>query len=63
MFVTIDYPRLGASVEHPALFAMLGGSRAGLRRAPLPGEHNPAILDELNLSDEQRQLLMDEGVA
>lgn len=63
MFVTIDYPRLGASVEHPALFAMLGGTRPRLRRAPLPGEHNPAILDELELSDEQRQLLTDEGVA
>jgi crotonobetainyl-CoA:carnitine CoA-transferase CaiB-like acyl-CoA transferase len=48
LFVTLTYPHLGASIEHPAFFARSSLHRLGLsRRAPRVGEHNSEILGEL----------------
>ncbi len=63
LFVTLDYPELGASIEHPAFFAKT--SRNGIRlrtRAPRIGEHNAEIYAELGLGAEQITELQREGV-
>ena len=61
--MTLDYPELGASIEHPAFFAKT--SRDGIRvrmRAPRIGEHNAEIYAELDLGPEQLAELRGEGV-
>jgi crotonobetainyl-CoA:carnitine CoA-transferase CaiB-like acyl-CoA transferase len=46
LFVTLDYPELGASIEHPGFFAKMQGDACRIRRrAPRLGEHNAEILD------------------
>jgi benzylsuccinate CoA-transferase BbsF subunit len=41
LYVTIDYPELGAAIEHPAFFAKASRSFIGIRgRAPQLGEHD-----------------------
>jgi len=63
LFVTLDYPELGASIEHPAFFART--SRNGIRlrrRAPRIGEHNAEILGELGLAADEIAELRAEGV-
>jgi crotonobetainyl-CoA:carnitine CoA-transferase CaiB-like acyl-CoA transferase len=50
LFVTLEYPHLGASIEHPAFFARSTAHRLGLtRRAPRVGEHNREVFGELGL--------------
>jgi benzylsuccinate CoA-transferase BbsE subunit len=50
LFATIDYPELGASIEHPAFFAKSDGGGIGIRRrAPSPGEHNAEVYGELGI--------------
>jgi crotonobetainyl-CoA:carnitine CoA-transferase CaiB-like acyl-CoA transferase len=43
LFVTLDYPHLGARIEHPGFFAK-GGGVGAIRRAPRLGEHNAELL-------------------
>jgi crotonobetainyl-CoA:carnitine CoA-transferase CaiB-like acyl-CoA transferase len=51
LFVRIDYPELGASIEHPDFFArVLADDGAGVRvrrRAPRIGEHNREVFQSL----------------
>jgi len=47
LFVTIDYPELGAAIEHPAFFARSNVAADAVRirsRAPRLGEHNDEVL-------------------
>jgi benzylsuccinate CoA-transferase BbsE subunit len=63
LFVTLDYPELGASIEHPGFFAKT--SRDGIRvrkRAPRIGEHNAEIYAELELGADEIAELRAEGV-
>jgi benzylsuccinate CoA-transferase BbsE subunit len=63
LFVTIDYPELGASIEHPDFFAKT--SRRGVRvRRPAPriGQHNTEIYAELGLGSDEIAELREEGV-
>jgi crotonobetainyl-CoA:carnitine CoA-transferase CaiB-like acyl-CoA transferase len=46
LFTTIDYPELGAAVEHPGFFAKVADGAIRIRRrAPRLGEHNDEVLD------------------
>ncbi len=48
LFVQIDYPHLGASIEHPGFFAKVRNGRIALRRrAPRSGEHDAEVRAEL----------------
>jgi crotonobetainyl-CoA:carnitine CoA-transferase CaiB-like acyl-CoA transferase len=50
LYVTLDYPELGASIEHPNFFAKASGGGIGIRRpAPRIGEHNAEVYGELGL--------------
>ena len=63
LFVTIDYPELGASIEPPDFFAKT--SRRGVRvRRPAPriGQHNTEIYAELGLGSDEIAELREEGV-
>ena len=47
LFASLDYPELGASIEHPAFFAKSDRPGIGVRhRAPRLGEHNDLLLHE-----------------
>ena len=62
-FTTLDYPELGASLEHPAFFARSNVCRTDVRRrAPRIGEHNAEIYAELRLDPEERGRLVGRGV-
>ena len=43
LFTTLDYPELGASIEHPAFFARAGDAIRLRGRAPRLGEHDAEI--------------------
>jgi crotonobetainyl-CoA:carnitine CoA-transferase CaiB-like acyl-CoA transferase len=63
LFVTLDYPELGASIEHPDFFARAGLGRIGIRRrAPHIGEHNAEVFNELGLDAAELERLVREGV-
>ena len=48
LFVRLDYPHLGASIEHPDFFAKVRNGRIALRRrAPRIGEHDAEVRAEL----------------
>jgi crotonobetainyl-CoA:carnitine CoA-transferase CaiB-like acyl-CoA transferase len=48
LFTTIEYPELGATIEHPAAFAKSSREDLGIRcRAPRIGEHNAEIYGEI----------------
>ena len=50
LFTTLEYPELGAAIEHPAFFAKSTATRIGLRRrAPRVGEHNAEVYGEIGL--------------
>jgi crotonobetainyl-CoA:carnitine CoA-transferase CaiB-like acyl-CoA transferase len=62
-FTTIEYPELGAAVEHPAFFAKSSACRIGVRgRAPRVGEHNAEVFGELGLGREELAALANDGV-
>src|SRR5262245_51927164 len=48
LFVRLDYPHLGASIEHPDFFAKVRNGRIAVRgRAPRIGEHDAEVRAEL----------------
>jgi crotonobetainyl-CoA:carnitine CoA-transferase CaiB-like acyl-CoA transferase len=50
LFKTLEYPELGARIEHPDFFAKASRGRVGIRRrAPRIGEHNAEVYGELGL--------------
>jgi crotonobetainyl-CoA:carnitine CoA-transferase CaiB-like acyl-CoA transferase len=62
-FTTLEYPELGASIEHPAFFAKSTACRIGVRsRAPRVGEHNAAVYAELGLGVSELDALAAESV-
>jgi len=63
LFTTVEYPALGASVEHPAFFAKSNVCRIGIRRrAPRIGEHNAEVLGEIGVTPADLAALSSEGV-
>ena len=63
LFTTLEYPELGASIEHPDFFAKSNATRIGLRqRAPRVGEHNAEVFAELGLGPGEMKTLTLEGV-
>jgi benzylsuccinate CoA-transferase BbsE subunit len=50
LFVTLEYPELGAAIEHPDFFARIEPNPVRIRRrAPRIGEHNAEVYGELGL--------------
>lgn len=63
LFVTLDYPELGAAIEHPDFFARSDGGAIRIRRrAPRIGEHNAEIYSELGLGAAELEKLAAEGI-
>jgi crotonobetainyl-CoA:carnitine CoA-transferase CaiB-like acyl-CoA transferase len=62
LFTTIEYPELGAAIEHPDFFAKAGaGAVAIRRRAPRVGEHNDDVYREAGFAREELEKLGAEG--
>jgi crotonobetainyl-CoA:carnitine CoA-transferase CaiB-like acyl-CoA transferase len=61
LFVTLDYPELGAAIEHPAFFAKAGDAIRVRRRAPRVGEHNDEVYGEIGLGPRERADLASQG--
>ena len=63
-FTTIEYPELGASVEHPAFFAKSSDCEIRIRRrAPRIGEHNAEVMNEIGIAADELPGLAKEDVA
>jgi crotonobetainyl-CoA:carnitine CoA-transferase CaiB-like acyl-CoA transferase len=63
LFTTIDYPALGAAVEHPAFFAKSSAHPIGIRcPAPRIGEHNQTVYGALGLEGGALEKLAAEGL-
>jgi crotonobetainyl-CoA:carnitine CoA-transferase CaiB-like acyl-CoA transferase len=63
LFTTLEYPELGASIEHPDFFAKSSRGRIGIRRrAPRVGEHNAEIYGELGIDANALRELASQGV-
>jgi benzylsuccinate CoA-transferase BbsE subunit len=63
LFVTLEYPELGAAIEHPAFFGRSSEFDMSVRsRAPRIGEHNAEIFEALGVSGEDLSSLRKEGV-
>jgi benzylsuccinate CoA-transferase BbsE subunit len=63
LFVTLEYPELGAAIEHPDFFARIEPGAARIRRrAPRIGEHNAEVFGELGLDAAALAGLAREGV-
>lgn len=63
LFVEVQHPELGQSFTYPAIYAIFSESPLRIsRRAPLIGEHNGSIYQELGLSQAEQALLRESGV-
>ena len=63
LFTSVDYPELGASIEHPDFFAKSSRCRIGIRRrAPRVGEHNAELYGELGIAGDRLRELAASGV-
>jgi len=63
LFVSIDYPHLGAAIEHPAFFGRSSAHATAIRRrAPRIGEHNDEVYGELGIDPDELEKLASEGV-
>ncbi len=63
LFTTLEYPELGASIEHPDFFGKASRGRIGIRRrAPRIGEHNAEVYGELGLGAAELAELAASGV-
>ncbi len=63
LFVTLEYPELGASIEHPGFFAKSNANKIGIRsRSPRVGEHNEEIYGEIGVDQAELATLAREGV-
>ena len=63
LFTTLEYPELGARIEHPDFFAKSSRGRIGIRRrAPRVGEHNAEIYGELGIDADALRELASQGV-
>jgi len=63
LFVTLEYPELGASIEHPDFFAVMDRTPVRVRRrAPRIGEHNAEVFGELGVGGAERARLAAAGV-
>jgi benzylsuccinate CoA-transferase BbsE subunit len=63
LFTTLEYPELGARIEHPDFFAKASRGRIGIRRrAPRVGEHNAEIFAELGIDERALRALARDGV-
>ncbi len=63
LFVTLEYPELGAAIEHPDFFAKMEPRPIHVsRRAPHIGEHNAEVLGALGLGTQELEGLAREGV-
>ena len=61
--MTLEYPELGASIEHPGFFARSSNDGIRLRgRAPRIGEHNAELFASLGVSETALAGLASEGV-
>jgi crotonobetainyl-CoA:carnitine CoA-transferase CaiB-like acyl-CoA transferase len=59
----VEYPELGATLEHPDFFAKSSRCAIGIRgRAPRIGEHNAEVYAELGIGPEALESLRGEGV-
>ena len=59
----LDYPELGASIEHPAFFAKTNRDGIRLRRrAPRIGEHNSEVYEQIGLDADALAELRAEAV-
>lgn len=63
LFRRVEYPELGAVLEHPDFFAKSSRCAIGIRRrAPRIGEHNAGVYAELGIGAEELESLRREGV-
>jgi crotonobetainyl-CoA:carnitine CoA-transferase CaiB-like acyl-CoA transferase len=61
-FTRVEYPELGAALEHPDGFARSSACRIGIRRrAPRVGEHNVEVFAEIGVSAAELTELAREG--
>ncbi len=63
LYVTLDYPELGAAIEHPGFFAKASGGGIRIRgRAPRIGEHNAEVFGAIGVDAGELTRLRSAGV-
>ena len=62
-FQEVEHPALDAAMTYPGAFCAFSETPLSIRRpAPLPGEHNVEVYEELGLSRDQIVTLAEAGV-
>jgi crotonobetainyl-CoA:carnitine CoA-transferase CaiB-like acyl-CoA transferase len=63
LFTRLEYPELGATLEHPDFFAKSSRCRIGIRRrAPRIGEHNAEVYASIGIDAAELAALAEQGV-
>ncbi|MFC1929188.1 CoA transferase, partial [Chloroflexota bacterium] len=63
-WVELEHPEIGTTITYPGAFAQLSGAPPRIsRRAPLIGEHNQEIYNELDLSSDEPVMLKEAKVS